>query len=186
MLTHSDFNKIKALQSHKETLKKSSQRMSVLIETIDKTILHLKGKKIMQDKEFYNGFDSHQKDHEEYLVNYYGTVAEDLILECKKRTLTWDTSEWNNIKREGNAIYQALSECIEKGLGPRSDMVQSLIHQHCQMIERFYSVSKDIYMALAQLYCEHSGFRKFFDLHHPKLITFIAEAMRFYAYKHLS
>lgn len=41
-------------------------------------------------------------------------------------------------------------------------------------------------MGLAQLYCEHPGFRKFFEVHHPKLVEFIAEAIRVYALKNLS
>ncbi len=68
-------------------------------------------------------------------------------------------------------------------LGPRADEVQALIERHFQMTERFYTVSKDVYMGLAQLYCEHPDFRKWFEKHHPDLVDFIAEAMRVYALK---
>jgi DNA-binding transcriptional MerR regulator len=186
MLTRNDFDKIKALLAHKETLEMSLDRTKTLIDTIDKTILHLKGKQTMKDKDLYHGFHmAKQKEYEEYLVKYHGTVAEDLILQCKKRTVDWGSKEWEEIKKEGNEIYAALAQFIEKDLGPRSEEVQALIHQHYKMIMRFYDPSKDVYVGLAQLYCEHPGFRKFFHVHHPKLTEFIAEAMRVYAQKNL-
>lgn len=187
MLTHNDFDKIRALQAHKATLQIKQTRTQNLIHTIDKTILHLKGEQNMQDKDLYYGFDSpKQKEYEQYLVKYHGTVAEDLIHESKKRTINWGSKEWLDVKNEGNEIYKELGKCIDKDLEPRSDQVQALIQKHYQMTERFYSVSKDVYIGLAQLYCEHPDFRKFFDPHHPKLTDFIAEAMRIYAKKNLS
>jgi DNA-binding transcriptional MerR regulator len=187
LLAQDDFDKIKALNSHRELLELEIVAKNTLIATIDKTILHLRGKQVMTDKEIFDGFDSvKQKEYEQYLVKYHGTVAEDLIAESKKKTVTWTPQDYEDIKNEGNAIYKALAECIDQGLGPRSDEVQALIHQHFLMIERFYTVTKDVYMGLAQLYCEHPGFRKFFDVHHLQLVEFIAEAMRYYALNRLT
>lgn len=187
MLASNDFDKVKALYAHQSTLEETVNRTNTLIHTIKKTILHLRGEKTMIDKELYAGFDiAKQKEYEAYLVKYHGTVAEDLIHESKKRTMKWGVKEWDEVKNEGNEIYKALADCIDKELSPRSDEVQALIRQHYQMTERFYNVSKDVYMGLAQLYCEHPGFRKFFDAHHPRLVEFIAEAMRVYALKNLS
>ena len=42
MLTSSDFDKVRALHAHKQTLAEDVNRMQELIQTIDKTILHLK------------------------------------------------------------------------------------------------------------------------------------------------
>lgn len=187
MLKSTDFDKVRALYAHKQTLKESVSRTTQLIDTIDKTILHLKGDHTMEDKELYAGFDMEkQKEYEQFLAKYYGTVAEDLIHESKKRTKDWDKHDWENIKREGNEIYKALELCIDNGLNPRSDEVQALIHKHYQLTERFYDVSKDVYTGLAQLYCEHPDFMKYFEAHHPKMAEFLAEAMRVYAQKNLS
>ncbi len=187
MLTSNDFDKIKALYAHKSTLEESVNRTNTLINTIEKTILHLRGKKTMADKDLYAGFDmAKQKEYEDYLVKYHGTVAEDLIHECKKKTMKWGTKEWDDVKNEGNEIYKALADCIDRKISPRSAEVQVLVHKHYQMTERFYTVSKDVYMGLAQLYCEHPGFKKFFVAHHPKLTEFIAEAMRVYVAKNIT
>lgn len=188
VLGSSNFNKIRALKTHKHTLEKDLDRTQRLIETINKTILHLKGEEKMKDNsELYTGFDlAKQNEYEEYLVKHHGTVAEDLIAESQKKTVKWGTQEWQDVKEEGEAIYRAVSQLIEQGLEFRSDEVQELVERHVAFIGRFYTLSKDVYVGLSQLYCEHPGFRKFFDPYHPDFVEFFVEAMRFYAQRKMS
>lgn len=186
LLSQNDFDQIKALYAHREVLEKEIDRKKNLISTIDKTILHLRGKKTMSDKELYYGFDStRQAEYEQYLVKSHGLPAEQLLLESKKRTAKWDKDEWDEVKNQGDTIHKELAKAIEQGLKPDSDEVQTIIHRHYQMTERFYTASKEVYIGLTQLYAQHPDFKKFFDAYHPKMIEFIGEAMQFYAHKNL-
>jgi DNA-binding transcriptional MerR regulator/quercetin dioxygenase-like cupin family protein len=56
ILDQADFEVVAALQSHREVLQEKLARMSILIETIDKTIQHLKGTKKMDTEEMFAGF----------------------------------------------------------------------------------------------------------------------------------
>src|SRR5213595_3896602 len=56
ILGRADFEKVAALQSHREVLQKNLTRSRTLIETIDKTIQHLKGRKKMKSEEMFAGF----------------------------------------------------------------------------------------------------------------------------------
>jgi DNA-binding transcriptional MerR regulator len=56
IISSDDFNKIDALISHKQTLLGSLDRTKKLINTIDQTILHLRGKITMRDEELFVGF----------------------------------------------------------------------------------------------------------------------------------
>jgi DNA-binding transcriptional MerR regulator/quercetin dioxygenase-like cupin family protein len=56
ILGRKDFEKVTALQSHRKVLQKNRARTGRLIETIDKTIQHLKGKKKMKSREMFAGF----------------------------------------------------------------------------------------------------------------------------------
>ena len=56
IMDRDDFENLKALQSHREILQKNLARTRTLIETIDKTINHLKGKKKMKGKDMFVGF----------------------------------------------------------------------------------------------------------------------------------
>ncbi|MDP1974812.1 MAG: MerR family transcriptional regulator, partial [Alphaproteobacteria bacterium] len=95
LLTMDGFDQIKALQAHKVFLKNEIERKNKLLETIDKTILYLKGTEKMTDKELYYGFDSdRQKEYEQYIVKCIGSDAEKLLAESHKRTAKWDKDEW--------------------------------------------------------------------------------------------
>ena len=56
ILGRADFEKVAALQSHRKVLQKNLAKTRRLIETIDKTIQHLKGTKKMKSKEMFVGF----------------------------------------------------------------------------------------------------------------------------------
>src|SRR5205823_12176192 len=56
VLGRRDFEKVAALQSHRKVLQQNLTRTRTLIETIDKTIRHLKGPKKMKTQEMFAGF----------------------------------------------------------------------------------------------------------------------------------
>jgi DNA-binding transcriptional MerR regulator len=56
ILSQRKFEKVAALKSHRQVLEKNVTRTRTLIETIDKTINHLKGTKKMKSEELFTGF----------------------------------------------------------------------------------------------------------------------------------
>ena len=56
ILGRADFEKVAALRSHRKVLQKNLAQTQKLIETIDKTVKHLKGTKKMKSEEMFVGF----------------------------------------------------------------------------------------------------------------------------------
>src|ERR1043166_1454131 len=56
ILSQPKFEKVAALKSHRQILEKNATRTRTLIDTIDKTIHHLKGTKKMKSEELFAGF----------------------------------------------------------------------------------------------------------------------------------
>ncbi|MCD6049103.1 MAG: skgA-A [Verrucomicrobia bacterium] len=56
ILGHADFERIAALQSHRQVLQKNLTRTRILLDTIDKTIRHLEGTQKMKSEEMFVGF----------------------------------------------------------------------------------------------------------------------------------
>ncbi|HKW18322.1 MAG TPA: MerR family transcriptional regulator, partial [Terriglobales bacterium] len=56
ILSQRKFEKLATLKSHRQVLEKNVTRTRTLIETIDKTIGHLKGTKKMKSEDFFKGF----------------------------------------------------------------------------------------------------------------------------------
>ena len=75
ILSQRKFEKLAALKSHRQVLEKNVARTRTLIETIDKTISHLKGTKKMKNEELFMGAG---KDRFNDGFNRYGTT-----IDCK-------------------------------------------------------------------------------------------------------
>jgi DNA-binding transcriptional MerR regulator len=69
IINSDDFNKIDALISHKHILAQSLDRTKKLIQTIDQTIAHLRGERIMRNEELFSGF-AHQFAFDSYITAF--------------------------------------------------------------------------------------------------------------------
>ena len=185
IINSDDFNKIDALTSHKNVLEQGLDRTQQLINTIDKTISHLRGKAIMKDEELYYGFDSEkQKEHEKYLVDK-GILTQPFLDECNKKIKNWSDKEKNAFIQDIERIMKALILAMENKLLPSSVEVQKLMREHYVWLERTWTPTKESYIGLIQLY-QTPEFRKFYDARHPKLLEFMVEAMQIFAKNELS
>src|SRR5512146_2001246 len=52
LMARRGFDELKALEGHRDALSQRLARLNRLIQTVDKTILHLKGKAAMDDRDF--------------------------------------------------------------------------------------------------------------------------------------
>lgn len=186
----SDFDQLAALHSHRHSLSKEWDKIGVLLKTIDKTIKHLKGKKKMKDKEIFDGFNITSVKATE---GQSYSAAEKLVVQSVKHpTKSAEDVEnrgkayYDNIIKTAHALFKELVHCIEKGVDPAADEVQKIIKKHHTFAEQIHSATKEVYKAMAQLYAEHPEFRKQLDPFHPRLATFMAEAMRVFADRKLS
>src|SRR5689334_6650077 len=79
ILSQRKFEKVAALKSHRQVLEQNATRARTLIETVDKTIRHLKGTKKMKSEELFKGFSiGAGKDRFNDGFNRHGTT-----IDCK-------------------------------------------------------------------------------------------------------
>jgi DNA-binding transcriptional MerR regulator len=170
-----DFNVLQALQVHKSALQQKVKRLDSLIQTIDHTILHLKGHLDMQQKELFDGFDEEkQKQYVEEIRQRYGERA-------FENTIDWNNytpEEKKNIKAEGEAIYRDLAANMDKGYD--SPEVQTIISRWHQHLRYFYEPTIERLLGLAELYTEHPDFIATFQKIHPDLPEFLKQAILYY------
>jgi DNA-binding transcriptional MerR regulator len=181
-----DFDRIDALKSHRITLEGSLERTQKLLETIDKTISHIRGRVIMRDVEMYEGFDPiKQQEYEKYLVEK-GGLSQKQINESWDNVRGWKKSNWDAFQKEGDDVNLSLVKALDENLKPDSEKVQTIIKRHYQWVTHFWTPTQETYKGLAKMYLEHQDFKDYYAAYHPELVEFIVKAINYYADKNLN
>jgi MerR family transcriptional regulator, thiopeptide resistance regulator len=176
ILDRPDFDLLQALLVHRKTLRGRIERLERLVQTVDKTIQHLKGEVEMSNKEYYDGFtEEKQKEYEQYARRRWG----DETYESSAR-------RWNALSAEekkaygarGDALIRALAANMEKGY--QDSGVQALIGQYRAHQSFFYEVTLEIFEGLGHGYNQHPDFIAFYDAYKPGLAAFMEQAITFY------
>lgn len=189
ILKRSDFDKQAALHSHREILLKDLERVKKLIKTIDHTIEHLQGSRIMKDQEIYSGFDKEkQKEYQKYLINRYGKKAEASIAECDRNLKNWTKSDFEESKKEATQIIENLAKVWKSQKQPSSKEAQLLIKEHYEWLKTYWTPDKGSYIQLGEMYVglEWKPTFEAYDYEHPKLAQFMADAIKIFAENELS
>ncbi|TXK85479.1 MerR family transcriptional regulator [Paenibacillus sp. N3.4] len=177
------FDQLEALQTHKKQISQQRNRMSQLLDTIDKTIEHLKGEAAMKSEDLYLGFDSEkQAKYENEITEKYGS---EIVEESKRSTKNWKKEDYAAIKAGFEDLNKQLAEEIVKGAHVSDRAVQVLIGKHFALVSQSYKPTKVIYSGLGHMYVEHPEFRSMYDAHQPALAEFLRDAMQVYADEHL-
>ena len=186
ILGRANFEKIAALQSHRKVLRKNLSRTRQLIETIDKTIEHLKGKKKMKSQEMFVGFDPEQQaKHEQYLIDRYGEGMRDGIAQSKARVKNWTKANWEKSGAAFNEICRDLVSAMERKQTAESSDVQGIIRRHFEWLKQFWTPNRESYAGHSQLIVD-SDLRKAYEAHHPQLPEFMAAGIKVFAERELS
>lgn len=177
ILDDPEFDKLQALDHHKEQLQKKVQRLDTLIHTIDKTILDLKNKqKMVTYEEMYEGFQKEEViQNEKEIAERWGS---DRLEESKRNIQAMTKEEWDDLKAEGERINRALANLTDRS--PSDTEVQRIVARHHLMIGKFYECPYDVYRGLGEMYVADERFTATYDKYRPGLAVFLQQAINYY------
>ena len=171
-----DFELVSALESHKSELHKRAARMERLIATVDRTILYLKGKNEMSQKQYFEGFSEEQQaEYEKEAMQMYDPET---VKAANKKWKGYTDAEKKRIGEEGNAVYADFLRAMPKG--PASPEAQACVVRWRRHIAYFWVPNETQLVGLAEGYNDDPRFKANFDKIHPELAAFIREAVRVY------
>ena len=171
-----DFDVTSALESHKEELRKRINQMERLITTVDHTILYLKGKREMDQKQLFEAFSEEQQaEYEKEAMQMYDPVT---VQASVKKWKGYSTAEKQRILNEGNAIYQDMIRAMPKGA--LSAEAQACVERWHRHMEHFWAPDDNQLLGLADGYNNDPRFKANFDKMHPDLAEFFRKAVRVY------
>jgi DNA-binding transcriptional MerR regulator len=181
-----DFDRIAALESHRKVLRQNQARTRKLIQTIDRTIDHLKGIKKMKGQDMFAGFSPEvQAKHEQELIDRYGERMKKRIARSKQNVKDWTKADWEKSGWAFHQICQDLVQAMNRKLPVESPEVQSVIRRHWQWLKQFWTPTRASYTGHSQMIVD-SELRKAYEAHHPQLPEFLAAAIKTFAQAELS
>ncbi len=171
-----DFDVTGALEGHKLELRRRIAKLEKLLNTVDNTILHLKGNQAMTKKQLFEGFsDEQQEAYEKEAMQMYDPET---VKASNKRWKAYTAAEKQRIGEEGNAVYEDLLKAMPKGAA--SPEVQACIVRWRHHLEYFWSPNDEQLLGLADLYNEDPRFKANYDRIDPHLAEFMREAVKVY------
>ena len=171
-----DFDLLGALQSHREALQKKAARLNQLLVTVDNTIQHIKGEKLMSQKGLFKGFSEEEQDRlAQEAEQLYDPAT---VRESNRKWKAYSKEKKDAILAEGNAIYTDMIAAMP--MGASSAEVQAIVERWRRHMDYFWTPDLDQLLGLANMYNDDSKFKANFDDMHPKLAEFMREAVTVY------
>jgi MerR family transcriptional regulator, thiopeptide resistance regulator len=171
-----DFDVLAALESHKLDLQKRISRLEHLIETVDKTILHLKGENTMSPKGLFEGFS--EEEQERYAKDAEQLYDPETVRESNRKWKAYSAEKKQAIMAEGNQVYLDMIAAMPKGAD--SPEAQAIVERWRKHMDYFWTPKLEQLSALATGYVEDPKFKANFDKMHPQLAEFMRDAVRVY------
>jgi DNA-binding transcriptional MerR regulator len=171
-----DFDVLGALQSHKDALQKQAARLNRLLATVDNTIQHIKGEKIMSQKGLFEGFS--EEEQEKYALEAEQLYDPETVRESNRKWKAYSAAKKEAIMAEGSAVYQDMIAAMPKGAS--SAGVQAIVERWRKHMDYFWTPNLEQLLGLATGYKDDPKFRANFDKMHPSLAEFMLEAVKVY------
>jgi DNA-binding transcriptional MerR regulator len=178
ILDQPDFNMLDALQEHKRELQQRATRLNRLIETVDNTILHVKGDLNMSDQEIFQAFSEEQQ--EAYAQQARVRWDPELVDQSMTLWKSYSPEKKQQVMDEGTDIYTDIHQYMKDGKAPGSPEVQSCLIRWHQHMRYFYEPNWEMLRGLGQMYAKSPDFRATFEKMHPDLPDFLNESIQIY------
>lgn len=171
-----DFDVLKALEGHKESLGKQIERMNLLLKTVDNTINHLKGKNIMSGNNYFEGFS--EEEQEQYALEAEKLYDVELVRESNRKWKSYSAAKKESIMAEGSTVYKDMIAIMPKSAS--SNEAQAIVERWRKHMNYFWTPNLEQLLGLANGYSDHPKFKANFDKMHPQLAEFMREAVKIY------
>jgi DNA-binding transcriptional MerR regulator len=176
MVGSPDFDAVAALEAHRVSLQGRARRLERLIQTVDNTLIHMKGLRKMSQKQLFAAFSDEEQ--EKYAQEAEKKYDPAIVKESNRKFKSLNAAEKQHIFDEGNQVYADMLAAMPKGAG--SPEVQAIVDRWRKHMETFWTPNLEQLNGLAEMYSADSRFKANFDKIDPRLAEFMKEAVGVY------
>ncbi len=171
-----DFDALTALENHKLELEKGIERLLRLIETVDNTLLYMKGQRNMSTKQLFAAFSDEEQ--EKMAAEAEQMYDPETVRESNRKWKAYGKEKQQAILAEGNQVYVDMMAAMPKGA--KSAEAQAIVERWRAQMDYFWTPNLEQLLGLADGYVDDPRFRANFDAMHPQLAEFMREAVKTY------
>lgn len=173
-----NFDIEEALNRHKQKLEQRIADTKQLLTTIDKTILFINKKTMLTDEELYKGLSKKEIAAIKEEVNQ--KYDPKIVAESNRRVKGYSKEQWAKIQEEAEDIYTQLAKLKLAGISPDAPEAQAQIDRHFQQMQNFYTVTKEMYRNLGEMYISDPRFTEFYEKRATGLAEWVHSAINEY------
>lgn len=174
------FDRLQALRTHLGTLEAKQAQLSLLIDTVQKTIEKEEGSRTMTDQEKFEGFkqsliDENERQYGQEVRAKYGSAATD---ESNQRMLRMTKEQYDTMQATGDAILAQLEAAVQAGIPPASEEGRDIALLHKQWLGFTWpQYSMEAHEGLVQMYVDDERFTAYYDRKVPGCARFLRDAV---------
>ncbi len=176
------FDLFEAFAIHKAALQTRKNRLETLLQTIDKTMLDLKNKNMLNHEDLYEGLSKETAGtYRKAAIDAYG---EDAINNAEQHLLKMGKRNFEQLKAEQQEIAAAIMAKMH--LSPESVSVQALIFRHYENIRQFWGTAHsddpqaEAYKGLGELYLTDERYTTIDGKSNLAYAQFLSKAMTYF------
>ncbi|OUS76529.1 MerR family transcriptional regulator [Paenibacillus sp. MY03] len=177
IVTSKSFDRLEALERHREMLNEKRSQLEQLLRTVEQTIRHAKGEVTMTNEEKFKGFDFGSNPYEQEARERWGDKAVDES-NAKMEKLKQD-GKMQAFQDEMNELYRKLASVRHDD--PSSEASQEAIGQWFTLLNQMGSYSLEAFKGLGQMYVDDARFTRNIDQFGEGLALFMRDAMAYYS-----
>lgn len=182
ILSAPEFDRLAALNGHREKLLEKRAQLDTLIANVEKTLANAKGDTAMSDQEKFEGFKKKiiEDNEKQYGAEIREKYGEDAVERSNRKIRGMTKQQYDEVKALEETIIKTLLEAYKTG-DPAGEPAQKAADLHRQWLTFYWdSYSKEAHAGIAQMYVDDPRFTAYYDKHQPGLAAFFRDAILIY------
>jgi DNA-binding transcriptional MerR regulator len=183
ILSAPSFDRLAALNSHLAELKKRRDRLDRLIQNVEKTILHEKGKIAMSDKEKFEAFKKGliRENEEKYGAESREKYGDKRVDESNAKMMNLTKEQFDVMQKLAGEIVSQLEQAVKQNADPAGEAGKHLAQMHKEWLSfTWKEYSREAHLGLAQMYVDDGRFTKYYDSRVKGCAAFLRDAVAAY------
>lgn len=175
LLDDPDYDRVDALTQQRAIVTEQLDEVSGMLKAVDQALEEAQGGTPVSDEAMFEVFDN--AEYAEEVEERWGDT--DAYRQSQERAKHWTDADRERIVRDGIEHAERMAQAMQQGVASDSEQAMDLAEEARRGIdEQFYDCSKEMHIALGEMYVQDPRFTQYYDQHAEGLAAWFNEAIK--------